>query len=454
MRYARSIRFRLTAWYALFLTAGLALFGTLIWISLRHQMIQEVDRDLAGRAARFEKFFREESADAATPLRDELSEFCQALSPGSYLAVHSSSFDFRYPATAPPNSDGTRTLKSEFAFNGEKFELETRAPIGNLLHTLDLLRLQLWSLIPLVILIACAGGAWLSARALRPVRDVTEAARAISIRNLSGRVPVPHTGDELDALAYVLNAMLTRLEMAVRTLSQFVADASHELRTPLAVIRTTAELALRRERTAESYRESLESVVAEASRMTELVENLLTLARSEAGTVEMPLELLDVRDVVREVAREMSGLAEVRSIRLNTILGEEPRVVSGNRPALHRLFVLLLDNALKFSPTGTEVAMRVGVSESGTFVATEDAGPGMSDQDLPHIFERFYRADHARTGGGHGLGLALAHSIAKLHSASIEVRNRAPGGCSFTVVFPTAAGSFSETSASESTVKS
>src|SRR6185295_18444831 len=122
------------------------------------------------------------------------------------------------------------------------------------------------------------------------------------------RVPVPHTGDELDALAYVLNAMLTRLEMAVRTLSQFAADASHELRTPLAVIRTTAELALRRERTAESYRESLENVVAEAGRMTLLVENLLALARNDAGAVEMPLDALDLREVVREVAREMSGL--------------------------------------------------------------------------------------------------------------------------------------------------
>lgn len=454
MRYTRSIRFRLTAWYAVFLTAGLALFGSLIWISLRHQMIQEVDRDLAGRAARFEKFFRDESA--ATPpvdLRDELEEFCQAFPPDSYLSLRGAGgFEFHHPRSAPEPA-GTRTFRAEFINKDEKFALETRAPIGNLLHTMDLLRWQLWSLIPLVILLACAGGAWLSARALRPVRDVTEAARSISIRNLSGRVPVPQTGDELDALAYVLNAMITRLEMAVRTLSQFVADASHELRTPLAVIRTTAELALRRDRTAESYRESLESVVAEAARMTELVENLLTLARSDAGTVEMPLEALDVRQVVREVVKEMSGLAGARSVRVKIELGDQQgHVIAGNRPALHRLFVLLLDNAIKYSPPGSEVSIRSGAGNRECYVAIEDAGPGIAEVDLPHIFKRFYRADQARSGSGHGLGLALAESIVNLHSGWISVRNRAAAGCESVVTFTPAI--FSEPSVLESTVRS
>src|SRR5258706_8161029 len=452
--HTRSIRFRLTVWYAVFLTAGLALFGSLIWISLRHQMINEVDRDLAGRVARFEKFFREESGDTATPLRDELNEFCQAFPPeSSFILRGSGGFEFRYPRSTPPVAEGTKALRSEFVFNGEKFELEARASIGNVLHTLDLLRLQLLALIPLVILIACAGGAWLSARALWPVREVAEAARSISIENLSGRVPVPRTGDELARLAEVLNAMLARLESAVRTLSQFVADASHELRTPLAVIRTTAELALRRERTSDSYRDSLEGVAAEASRMTQLVENLLTLARSDAGTAEMPLAPLDVSAVVGEVVYEMGGLADARDIRVIAHVGDQPRMVSGNRLALHRLFIVLLDNALKYSPAGGEVVVRIAEAGcGGRMVVFEDSGPGISDADLPHIFERFYRADRSRSGAGHGLGLALAQSIARLHNASIDVRSRAGGGCSFSVSFPGAAPSFSETSASVTTV--
>ena len=138
-------------------------------------------------------------------------------------------------------------LRREFAIKGDQFVLETRHPSGRCPHVLHLLELLLWSLIPVVIAIACIGGAWLSGRALKPVRDVTGAALNISIENLSGRLPVPATGDEIARLAAVLNSMLARLEAAVTTLSQFAADASHELRTPLAVIRTTAELALRRE---------------------------------------------------------------------------------------------------------------------------------------------------------------------------------------------------------------
>ena len=153
--------------------------------------------------------------------------------------------------------------------------------------------------------------------------------------------------------------MFARLESAVKTLSQFVADASHELRTPLAVIRTTAELALRRARTPESYRDSLQEVAAEAERMTRLVEELLVLARSDAATAEMPLGAVDVREVLTEICDEMRSLAEMRQIRINTLYGDGAAIVAGNRPALHRLFLVLLDNALKFSHPGGEVILRV-----------------------------------------------------------------------------------------------
>src|SRR5262249_4159803 len=143
----------------------------------------------------------------------------------------------------------------QFSSRGNIFQLEAGAPLGDVLHTLDLLKLLLGSMIPVAILIACLGGAWLSGRALKPVRDITAAALTISIENLSGRLPVPPTGDDLARLTEVLNTMIERLESAVKTLSQFVTNASHELRTPLAIIRTTAELALRRGRTPESYRQ-------------------------------------------------------------------------------------------------------------------------------------------------------------------------------------------------------
>jgi len=225
-------------------------------------------------------------------------------------------------------------------------------------------------------------------------------------------------------LTEVLNTMLQRLESAVKTLTQFVGDASHELRTPLAVIRTTAELALRRARTPESYRESLREIAAETERMTQLVEELLLLARSDTGTTEMPFAVIDVRDVIRDVCTEIRNLAELQQIRVHLSLGEQSAMISGNRPALHRLFVALMDNALKYSRAGGDVMVTLQRAGSRIAITIEDSGPGISESDLPHIFKRFYQADRARSGGGHGLGLSLAESIARAHGATIEVRSR------------------------------
>jgi heavy metal sensor kinase len=435
--HRRSLRFRLTVWYAVVLAAGLSLFSILIWVSLRHRLMQEIDQDLEGRAGRFERYFASESNEASgDQLRDELQEFCQALPPSSYVELHGANgFTFRYPLNARDQETNVRTLRRQFTFHQERFDLDISAPVAEAEHTLDLLRLLLCSAIPVVIAIACIGGAWLSGRALKPVNDIAAAALTISIENLAERLPVPPTGDELARLTEVLNTMFARLESAVKTLSQFVADASHELRTPLAVIRTTAELALRRARTPESYRDSLQEVAAEAERMTRLVEELLILARNDAATTEMPLAAVDVRDVLADVCDEMRNLAGMRQIRIRAFSGDAAATVSGNRQALHRLFLVLLDNALKFSHPGGEVILKVESSESTVAVVVQDFGAGISETDLPHIFTRFYRVDRSRTGDGHGLGLSLARSIARVHGATIDVVSTKDSGSTFQVTF-------------------
>jgi signal transduction histidine kinase len=440
--HRQSIRFRLTVWYAAVLTAGLGLFGGLLWFSLRHQLLADTDNDLMGRASRLEAFYRSEAAEKGghmTPehLAIELREFCQALPETSYVSLRGSGgFSFQFPANATAEPAGSRTLERQFLLNGETFFLELGTPTEDIVYVLRLLRILLWSLVPVVAAIAGIGGYWLSGRALRPVQDVTAAALMISIENLSGRLPVPETGDEIARLVRVLNSMLERLESAVKTLSQFAADASHELRTPLAVIRMTAELALRRGRTPESYRESLQSVVAEAERMTQLVEDLLTLARSDTAVAGMPRIPVDLREILGDVHAEMAGLAAQRHIEVKLKLGEQAAVVAGNRPALHRLFVLLLDNALKYSfADGTVLMTLEDVHPESLAVTIRDCGTGIGEADLPHIFERFYRADKARAGGGHGLGLPLAATIAKAHNAAIEVKSAEGQGSTFRVVF-------------------
>ncbi len=433
----RSMRFRLTVWYAVILAAGLSLFSGLIWLSLRHRLMEEIDQELDGRASQFERYFASEAVHAAgEQLRGELEEFCQALPPSSYIELRGGRrFTFQYPVNVRRPESNVRTMRRQFTLKQEVFGLEVAAPVANAEHTLDLLRFLLWSMIPVVIVIACLGGAWLSGRALKPVNDIAAAALTISIENLAERLPVPATGDELARLTEVLNTMFARLESAVKTLSQFAADASHELRTPLAVIRTTAELSLRRARTPESYRNSLQEVAGEAERMTRLVEELLILARTDAATAEMPLGAVDVREVLAGVCDEMRSLAEMRQVRLKTSYGDGAAIVAGNRPALHRLFLVLLDNALKFSHLGGEVILRVENFDSRVSVTVEDFGVGIGERDLPHIFERFYCADGARSGGGHGLGLSLAKSIARIHGTSIEVQSTEGIGSRFRVTF-------------------
>jgi heavy metal sensor kinase len=446
----RSIRFRLTVWYAAVLTAGLAVFGASIWWLMQHRLLAEMDDDLAGRATRFESYFRAESLESSSDaqLRDELNEFCMALPSDSYIAVRGASgFRFRYPETpyptTPAPANGLRMIDRRFVSGGEDFDMEVGAPSGSVEHTLSLLRTLLASLIPVMVLIACIGGAWLSGRALKPVRDLSAAAMRISIDNLSERLPEPNTRDELAELTQVLNSMLARLESAVATLAQFAADASHELRTPLSVIRTSAELALRRERTVESYQDSLREVAGEAVRMTQLVEDLLMLARNDAAlatTPSMPpFTAVDARDVIRDVGLELHWLAEARGVRIKSTMPAEPALVSGHRLALHRLFLALMDNAVKYSPRDSEVLASVECRESGVSVAIQDSGPGISPQDLPHIFQRFYRASRVRGeahgDGGHGLGLSLAQSIARAHGAKIEVQSREGGGSTFRVHF-------------------
>jgi len=452
----RSIRFRLTAWYAAVLTAALGLFGGLIWLSLRQRLIGEIDRDIEGRAGRFETYFKNQSSKAAgAELSDELEEFSQALPPTSYIHLSSAGgFVFRYPAGPPAASAKYRILRRQFTSRAEVFDLETGAPIGDVQHTLELLRLLLLSLIPVVVGIACVGGAWLSRRALKPVQDITAAALTISIENLSDRLPAPGTGDELAHLTDVLNSMLARLEDAVKTLSRLVADASHEFRTPLAVIRTTAELALRRARAPEAYRDSLQEIAAEAERMTQLVEDLLVLARNDTGAVEMPLEPVDVRDVLHDVFAGIRRLAEKRQVRLRPELGDRAAMISGNRPALRRLFLVLLDNALKYSRAGGDVVVSVERGDSQVSVTIEDFGIGISAADLPHIFERFYRANRARSDGGHGIGLSLAESIARAHGARIDVHSTESVSSIFQVSFVQSSASVSTMNSSQQNARS
>lgn len=435
---ARSIQFRLTVWYACALAVSLALFSGTIFLALRQQLMRSLDSDLNDAAARFQSYFLHQAElESGNHLKGELVEFCEALPESSYVELRGSNgFRFDYPERRSA-SRHQRRIQKYFRWGNESFHLSVSASAESIYRAMDLLRLLLAGLAPALIAAACIGGALLSRRALRSVDQITSAARIIGVENLSQRLPVSPTGDELQRLTEVWNSMLDRLETAVRTLSQFAEDASHELRTPLAVIRTGAELALRRARSPESYRESLSAIAAEAERMTRMVDDLLFLARSGASANRMPMRSVDAAGIVRAVVSELRQLAAARDIEVRTAFADNCPPISGNEPALRRLLLALIENAIKYSREGGVVNVTVCAASDRVRVVVEDYGIGISPEDLPHIFQRFYRADPARGESGYGLGLSLASSIAQLHNATIDASSRQGEGSLFTVEFPT-----------------
>jgi heavy metal sensor kinase len=424
-----SVRTRLTLCFALALAAGLILFGFGIWFSMRSSLISDLNATLIDRAVSVEKFLNHELSERRrSRLHEELDEFSGGLPLGIWIEVLDSSNASIYRSPFPAGKQAlkhTRIVK----IRDVTYEIRVAGSLEGIDHTLLRLRILLLGLSPAVMLIAALGGFWLSRRALAPVDAITASARGISIDNLAQRLVVPQTGDELQRLSETWNGMLERLEAAVVRLSQFTADASHELRTPLAVIRATAELAAKKSRTPEAYRASLNDIVSETDRMTQLVEDLLFLARCDAGALEMPQSAVDLAQIARDACSALMPLAEEKSIRISTHL--EPCSVCGNTAALRRLVVVLLDNAVKYSSPGS----RVDLCVENACLIVRDHGIGISASDLPHIFERFYQADPARSNSGYGLGLTQAQSIIRRHGATAKVSSVAGEGSTFEVAF-------------------
>jgi signal transduction histidine kinase len=433
-----SIRFRLTVWYALILSAALCVFSGLIWLMMEQRLMRDIRRGLDEEAMRTEAFIQKEAAEVPpAELNGEIEEFCHALPSSSYLELRpvGAGMPFRYHAGGNGTWAGYVVLTRPIAVGDQPYILEIGASRAEMHRALDLLGTLLLSLVPIVIAISCLGGASLSRRALKPVDEITSAAKAIGIENLACRLPAPGTGDELERLTETWNATLARLESAVAVLSRFAADASHELRTPVAVIRTSAELALRRQREPEAYRESLREIAAESERMTQLVEDLLFMARGDARGAGMPMGPIDLREVLNDAAQELHGLAEARDMRIRVTSAVEHATIAGNPAALRRLFLALLDNALKYSARGSQVTVSVAMKDGRIVASVEDQGIGITAEDIPHIFQRFYRANKSRSDGGHGLGLSLAQSVALAHDAVIEVSSEPGRGSVFQVSF-------------------
>ena len=457
MKERISISLRLTLWFGCAFFAGWVLFGVSMWFNLSHTLKGERHQTLDRRLDRLEQLLSKDETATASKRDQDFEEFARAtgnglidvLHPDGTLAVGSptvaaSSFPWpKIQADDPAmfvkvTSEGQPylVLARPFSLAGSPLVMIAAAPeAGNLL----VIQNFLWGLVasaPLLLLISSAGGYWISRRALKPVDRITATARSISISNISERIPVLQTGDELQRLSETCNAMLDRLELSVIQIKRFTADASHELRGPLSFTRTVAEIALKNPDADAESRIALQDIVDEAAKATILLEEMLTLARADSLPTALPRTRVNLSTLLREICDVARLTVEQHGLHLIARSEAIEENVLGDAAALKRLLWILIDNAIKYSnPNGT-ISISMVSNSRATEIQVRDNGIVISPADLPFVFDRFYRADLSRgIVEGNGLGLAIAKWIAETHQAELFASSEPGKGTMFTILF-------------------
>jgi heavy metal sensor kinase len=454
---ALSIRLRLTAWYSLILALSLGVFGSVAYFAMSHSIRSAVDAGLKRRVEGIRNIIAKSAPQGLPALKDELTEYDEGQGSGSRLRVVDGGSDLLYasPGTGPlspaeggaKNSDlfytnihgdEFRVLRTTIEANGKRYAVEVATYTEDFDRAIDRFRKLLYAAAPIFLALAALGGYWMSRRALAPVDEIIRAARSIGVTSLSGRLAVPPTGDELERLANTLNEMLARLEASFHRITRFTADASHELRTPVSVMRTNAEITLRKPRTESEYRDALSQILVESEKVSHLIEQLLDLARADSGSAAFSMVRTNLNDALDKACRQASVLAEAKQLRVTTHLPAAPTWIQGDPTALERLFLIFLDNAVKFTPPGGEIAVQLAANDGAAVTEIRDSGIGISAADIPHIFERFYQADRSRSrdNGGSGLGLAIGRWIAQTHGGDVAVESEPSKGSCFQVRLP------------------
>lgn len=463
----KSIRFRLTAWYAGLLAMLLLIFGVSTYIGLKRYLATTLWESLTLRAKEIGPLLLDFKGDGAEQIAEIKTHFAPeadngflriSRTDGSVLFVSgppkNPSFDpTRVPLPPPgwqsrdrsdrvePLNDGGSLLVSNFRISpqdGSTLLMEIGSTDRHISEVLNELLLLFVFALPLSIGVAIVGGYYLTRQAFKPIGEITRKAERITSRNLTERLPTPETGDELEQLSLSLNSMIERIERAFRYLNRFTADASHELRSPLALIRTTAELALKRSRTEVEYRDALSAIVADVQGTSNIVDGLLFLARADDGCELLDKNRVDIAEIIREASSKGQMMADEKEIAMSNRIDTRPLWIEGDAASLRRLFLILIDNAIKYTPARGRVFLALESSNGSALFEIRDTGLGISESDLPHVFERFFRADKARTRqhGGVGLGLSIGKQIVEWHGGTAEVESTPGAGSVFRVRLP------------------
>jgi heavy metal sensor kinase len=460
MSFIHSIKFRFAIWYLLVLAVLLTALSVGVYFYLSRSLYRSLDDSLELRSTQLVGFaailesirqgeFQEELGEIVLLYFYTGNELAEVSPPEISIAL---SHEFIYRAINGRSSfttieaaegEGLRLLAVPIHLSIPGLPLSTQPGaliIGRSTRQIDealhgLVR-TLVIAVPLALAVAAGGGIFLARRALKPVDKIAQTAQEIEENDLSQRINV-HTKDELGRLAATLNEMIGRLQGAFQRQKQFTSDASHELRAPLAVIEAESSLALQKERPPSDYRQSLETISQEARQMSSLIQQLLILARADAGKEQWDFTEVDLGKLTTNLSTDIEVLCQEKG--LNFQLGQpQDLVVRGDEARLRELFMNLLDNAIIYTPSPGTVSVSLRREGQMAVVAIKDTGVGIPAEDIPFIFERFYRVDKSRSraDGGIGLGLAICQHIAEAHGGKIEVESQVGVGSTFSVWLP------------------
>ena len=452
MKRLNTLRARFALWTSGLLLAALTLFGAFVYFSMSRGLSASLNNSLTINASQVSAGLNidngklilsdslieaPENADlqgsgftirVLTPQGDLIQEF------GRYHNLPVSFTQSFSTSTDPASETAIRVYTQPVYDNNQLVAIvQVAQSLEEIQDILQRLLITLLISIPLLVTIAGFGGYFLAARALTPIDQITSTARKISAEDLSARLDVPTTNDEVGRLSQTLNDMLARLADSFQRERQFTNDASHELRTPLTAMQAILGMIREKRRTPEEYEQAINDLTEETDRLQTLVENLLRLARGDKHQAN-PFEDVDLSILLKDVSDSLRPLAEAKQIKLNCNVSENLMIL-GDSDELIRLFVNLLDNAIKYTERGR---INISASQNGKniLVKIEDTGIGISAEHIPHIFDRFYRVEVSRTLRGAGLGLVIAKEIATAHHGEIGVRSKRGQGSIFMVSLP------------------
>ncbi len=462
-----SIRVRLTLLYAILLGFGLIVFGWFLYFTLSRSLIDATDTKIKAVAEIISRTAL--SPSSALGLPDDFDyildrffgiktsgKFIQIVDQTGKVGARSSSLkDFKIPLSSEAFHNAlqgkityeTINIIGRYPIRIITYPVMNRGKLANLIQvgtsienikdTLDSLLYILYLGIPLAVILASLLGWLIANRALRPVDEITRTARRIGAENLSERLVVNGPKDEIGRLVETFNEMISRLEVSFNKIKQFTSDASHELRTPLTILKGETEIALKTEDTVEGLKEVLASNLEEVNRMSRIVNDLLMLSRIDRGAERFVMEEVNLEDIVTEKFEQARTLARDKGIEV-TLANSTRVAVRGDPVKLRQLILNLLDNAIKYTPEGGMVTISLDKANGNAVLVVSDTGIGINKDALPHIFDRFYRVDKARSRdlGGSGLGLSICKAIVTAHNGDIEVTSRQGKGTTFTVTIP------------------